>query len=219
MRKLFCVVASLFLLGLAGVARANVFQNQGFDIAGPLGPSVTLNSVPSSSPSAADKWDQLMISGHFMTTFLADTTDPMGGGKMLVINSDGPSTGSSGNTVGQNISPTTLALHSTGTIDVELISGAVRIGFVDSANGGTFFDSGSVFLTSPQTWHTEHFTNLDFKTDIIEIQLYAPTNGEALVRVDNLSVKAIPEPATAALLLPGIGLLAFILRWRSHRAD
>lgn len=200
------------------LARANVFLNQGFDTVGPLGPSVTLNGVPSSSASAADSWGQLMIIGTFMATFLAGTTDPLGSRKMLVIDSDGPSAGSSGNTVGQDIGGTTLSLGSKGSMDVELVSGAVRIGFVDS-NGGTFFDSGSVFLSIPQggavlPWQTVHFTNLDFPTNIIEIQFYAPTSGEAMVRIDNLSVESVPEPASLALLLPGLGLLAFAARRR-----
>jgi hypothetical protein len=109
-----------------------------------------------------------------MTTALLDSTDPGGGGKMLMFNTNGPSTGSSGNTVAQDTGALILPLHSTGSIDVEVLSGAVRVGFVDSANGGTFFDSGSAFLTVPQGWQTVHFTNLDFATDTIEIQLMPP---------------------------------------------
>jgi len=128
----------------------------------------------------------LIPGGTFMTTELLPSTDPLpgGGGQMLRFFTDSVGFGSSDCVVGQDLSPALLPIGSWGGLDVRVVSGAAHVGFVDSCCGGTFYDSGGVWITA-SGWQRVAFTNFDFATGLIEIQLYAPQNGLGEMFMDN----------------------------------
>jgi hypothetical protein len=200
------LAAVCFALSALG---ANVVRNPGFDSSGTNGISVTLSGPPKGAESAAADWSQGLIpGGTFLTTELQPSDDPLpgGGGQMLHFFTDSVGFGSSGCVVGQDLSPVLLPLYSTGFVDVRVVSGVAHIGFVDSANGGTFYDSGGVWITGPAAWQRVVFTNLDFPTGLIEIQLYAPAQQLADVFLDNASAVArMPEYVAEWFTIDGGG--------------
>jgi hypothetical protein len=219
-KRMHLIGAVALLLVFLGTAHANVmFFDPGFERPGPNGPTVRLVNNGETG-SAASGWEQIKVSGSFMLTTHAASTDPFpGGGDMLVIDSDGPSTGKTGNTLSAGLvdeqnHATTAPVGSKGSIDINLISGFLRLGFVNSVGGGTAFDSGSVGAAVPigptNGWQQVSFSNLDFSSGAIEIQLYAPQGGEAVLWVDNVAASTVPEPALWLSLAVGLGLLSLM---------
>jgi hypothetical protein len=167
---------------------ANAVRNPGFDTLGRNGSPVTLSGPPAGTESAAAEWVQGLIpGGTFMTTELLPSTDPLpgGGGQMLHFFTDSVGFGSAGCVVGQDLSPAVLPLGSWGCLDLRVISGVAHVGFVDSCCGGTFYDSGGVWIVGPAAGQRVAFTNFDYQSGAFEIQLYAPQNGQGEMFMDN----------------------------------
>ena len=77
-----------------------------------------------------------------------------------------------------------------------------------------WFGNQQVFGVVDQTMEWTHFSfnNLSSTSGLTELKL-GGRNDPDFTRLDNVSVQAIPEPETFAMLLAGLGLLA----WRKRR--
>jgi hypothetical protein len=91
-------------------------------------------------------------------------------------------------------------------------------GLVSTPGAITFeawFGNQQVFGVVDQTMEWTHFSfnNLSSNSSLTELKL-GGRNDPDFTRLDNVSVQAVPEPETLAMLLAGLGLLAWRARSR-----
>ena len=208
MTRLGLLVVLLLAFALtSGVARANVVPNPDFEIVGSNGTPFTESVTGSTPESAAQSWFHWHPTpSSFISTELIPSTDPAGGGNMLVMTTNGGICcgGSTANGVFASLPPLPVGSH--GSFDIFVPDGVSGdIGFVNSASA---FDTGSfAFSGTGGAWQTVSFTNLDSPTTEIGFEIFAfPAGALGSIAVDRAA--AVPEPGTGALVLLGLGFAA-----------
>lgn len=69
------------------------------------------------------------------------------------------------------------------------------------------------FANEARNWEHVVINNLHATSNLTTIQ-FGIRNDSDFVRLDNVSVQAVPEPETYAMLLAGLGMLAFLAKRR-----
>jgi hypothetical protein len=106
-------------------------------------------------------------------------------------------------------------LSFSGVIDESTGTGNVSVGILFSADGTTYNPVGTATITSTDSLFTFQVpatpsTNGYFKFDFLDLE----TTGNPVL--DNVSISAVPEPATIALFM-GVLAMGFVVRRRRNR--
>ena len=169
--------------------------NSRMDVVGGLGDTVISFPATPLGPAAAEGWTQSLLTGTHLATQVGlstTTTDRPGGcGNVLTILTDSPGNGSSGSTVTLAL-PAEVPRNSTGYLDIRVVSGSVRYGFLINQSGDTVFEENNL-LPNPALppgeggWQRVQFHNSTKGAGSIAVQVYAAPGVEARVEIDSIS--------------------------------
>lgn len=190
--------------GAAGRLPANVVPNPEFEITGPGGATVITTTPNTLDPSAAASWTQTLLNGTNLTSTQMSSTDTLGRncGNMLHIESDGQFTGSNASPIAVDLAAL-LPVGSSGSLDIQVISGSATIGFAVNGETTTFLDTPVTVSNSNPNWQHVRFTNSTLPTGQIQIQIAAPPGESAIVNIDNVVAHAPLEPRSSRYDYPG----------------
>jgi hypothetical protein len=198
---------------LATPAAADYLINSGFDTLGPGGSPVTTIGG-SGAWSAALGWEQFtVVPGGYLTTSLAPSTDPWGGGNAIHVVTDSGDypPAEQGNGFGQVFS--SLLPHATVSYDLYVVSGSVTGGITLDIGGGVGVFTGNTPTFGP-TGGWIHVVNAQLPGELSTgVYFETLTLGQgagygADYFVDNVVV-SVPELSTWAMMLLGFAGLGF----------
>lgn len=191
------VVALSTALGAFSAARANVVPNASFDVAGPLGTSVVVNSGFGGA-SAAANWSVRRWVATPVTTELLESTSTLtgSGSRMLRLTTLSGFVGSGSNGVTATLL-STLNIGGWGRADLVADAGTrVKIGFINTATGS--IDGASTEIVGNGQWQRVSFGIASGATGAVGVFIYGPTNGGS---VSITNVFAIPAPGAASVMI------------------
>ena len=195
MKSLLHPVCYAMLLTCPAV-RALEVPNSRFDVVGALGDTVISFPATPVGPAAAAGWTQSLLTGTHLATQVGLSTGavahPGGCGNVFTIITDSPGNGSGGSTVTLNL-PADVPRGTTGYMDIRIVSGSVRYGFLINQGGSTVFDGNNIREVSdhapwPGGWARVQFRNLTAAAGAIAVQVYAVPGEEARVEIDNVAI-------------------------------
>jgi hypothetical protein len=203
--------------GAADRLPANVVPNPEFEITGPAGATVVTTTPNALDPSAAASWTQTLLNGTNLTSTQIPSTDTLGRncGNMLHIESDGQFTGSSASPIAVDLADL-LPVGSSGSLDIQVISGSVTLGFAVNGETTTFLDTPVTVTNSNPNWQHVKFSNPTLPTGQIQIQIAAPPGESAIVNIDNVVAHAPLESRSSRYDYPGA--FGSVNRWISNFA-
>jgi hypothetical protein len=214
MKHLALAAAAAAVLA-AGVAQAgDMLINPGFDTASGLGPTA-FSGLSDGGLSSAAAWRVWNNTQALTTTDQVASTDPFGGGAATHV-----VTGGAENGLFQFVAANSVNFVS---VDVFLLSGTFELGLGQSgyyaATAKTSLHDQWVHLTA--SYPPLPLAGSPFPNQIgNEIFLYATNGAGAEFYVDNAfaGTRAVPEPASWALMILGFGASGVRLRRRATPA-
>lgn len=202
--------AAAVMLIASSAQAGNLLVNPGFDIASGLGPTAFsgLNNGGTSSAASWTVWNNTMA---LTTTDQVASTDPFGGGAATHVTTAGAENG-----IFQFVAPNSVSFVS---IDVYVLSGTFELGLGQngyySATAKTSVHNKWVRLSAAYpSLPLPGSPNPNQIGD--EIFLYSTAGSGAEFFVDNAYAGStpVPEPATWATLILGLGVVGEMLRRR-----
>lgn len=197
-------------------ASENRVPNGRFEITGSLGSLVTNTPSTPTGFAAAAAWSQSLLAGTYLITRLEPSTDALSGGcgHQLSMRAKSPPTATGFSVITANLS-SALPVGSRGQLNIKVLNGSARVGFLPNAANVTGFDAGSVTVTDPpNVWRVVTFTNLSQAASAVAIQLSAPAGQEAALQVEHAS--ATPAATVQASRYDFPGYLGPSLTWGTN---